>query len=56
MITMDEQCKKNGWNKDTAEGFRIKIEIEETCRMVHNKVAQPSTGRHHEEKKELAKY
>jgi len=32
------------------------IEIEETCRMIQNKMIQPSTGKHHEEKKELAKY
>jgi hypothetical protein len=36
--------------------LRIKIEREETYRMTQNKMVQPSTGRHQEEKKELAKY
>lgn len=53
---MAGQCKKNGQNKDTAEDLRIKIEREETYRMTQNKMVQPSTGRHQEEKKELAKY
>jgi len=53
---MVEQCKRKGQNKDTTEGCRIKIEIEETCRMIQNKMVQPSTGRYHEEKIELAKY
>lgn len=34
---MVQQCKKKGQNKDTAEGYRTKTEIEETCRMIQNK-------------------
>jgi hypothetical protein len=47
--------KKNGLNKDTEKDITIKIQSKEAYGKIQNKMDEPNTERHQEERKELAR-